>query len=87
MVENRFRKEDLVERLKEELNELRTKYQSGRFIFDKKKVCYDDDHGSSLSVVSAPLTPLRAAVPCACSHRLGGSTSCLSRQPHPVIKN
>ena len=39
-------------------------------------------HGSYLSVVSAPLTPLRAAVPVACSHRLGGSTSCLSRQPH-----
>ena len=39
-------------------------------------------HGSCLSVVSAPLTPLRAAVPVACSHRLGGSTSCLSRQPH-----
>ena len=39
-------------------------------------------HGSYLSVVSAPLTPLRAAVPCACSHRFGGSTACLSRQPH-----
>ena len=39
-------------------------------------------HGSCLSVAYAPLTPLRAVVPCACSHRLGGSTSCLSRQPH-----
>ena len=39
-------------------------------------------HGSYLSVACAPLTPLRAAVPFACSHRFGGSTSCLSRQPH-----
>ena len=38
-------------------------------------------HGSCLSVACAPLTPLRAAVPFACSHRLGGSTSCSSRQP------
>ena len=39
-------------------------------------------HDSCLIVACAPLTPLRAAVPCACSHRLGGSTTCLSRQPH-----
>ena len=39
-------------------------------------------HDSRLIVASAPLTPLRAAVPFACSHRLGGSTSCSSRQPH-----
>ena len=39
-------------------------------------------HDSCLIVASAPLTPLRAAVPFACSHRLGGSTSCLSHQPH-----
>ena len=39
-------------------------------------------HDSCLIVASAPLTPLRAAVPFACSHRLGGSTSCSSRQPH-----
>ena len=36
-------------------------------------------HGSYLSVAYATLTPLRAADPCACSHRLGGSTSCLSQ--------
>ena len=38
--------EDLVERLKEELDELRTKYPSGRFTFDRKKVRYDEDYGS-----------------------------------------
>lgn len=37
--------EDLVERLKEELDELRTKYPSGRFTFDRKKVRYDEDYG------------------------------------------
>lgn len=37
--------ESLVERLKEELYQLRTKYPSGRFTFDRKKVRYDDDYG------------------------------------------
>ena len=37
--------DDLVERLKEELDELRTKYPSGRLTFDRKKVRYDDDYG------------------------------------------
>lgn len=35
--------DDLQERLKEELAELRSKYPSGKFTFNRNKVQYDED--------------------------------------------
>ena len=37
--------DDLQERLKEELAELRSKYPSGKFTFNRYKVQYDEDSG------------------------------------------
>ena len=37
--------DDLVKRLEKELQELKTKYPSGKFTFKKNKVRYDDDYG------------------------------------------
>lgn len=37
--------DSLVERLEEELKELKTKYPSGKFTFKKKRVRYDDNYG------------------------------------------
>ena len=37
--------DDLVIRLEKELQELKTKYPSGKFTFKKNKVRYDDDYG------------------------------------------